>query len=136
MNSTTITSASPAPTVIQGDSPACIGRARQAAGAFAHRLTPALSPHAADALVLVVCELVTNAVRHGGGHYTLRLSAGPETVTAAVSDPNPDHPRERTPDLEGGSGGFGWHLVRRLADRLTVTPGPGCGKTIRAELPL
>ena len=88
----------------------------------------------ADTLVLVVSALVTNALRHGGGRYTLRLSAGPDTVTAAVSDPSPARPREHTPDLDGGSGGFGWHMTRHLTTHLTITTGPGYGKTIHAQL--
>ncbi|MDJ0465464.1 ATP-binding protein [Streptomyces sp. H27-C3] len=126
------------PTVVRGDSPAGIHQAhqaRQAARAFTDSLTPAPGPDTADTLVLVVSELVTNALRHGGGHYTLKLSAGPGTVTAAVSDPNPAHPRERTPDLGGGSGGFGWHMIRHLTHHLTITPGPGQGKIIHAQLP-
>ncbi|TXL83561.1 ATP-binding protein [Streptomyces sp. IB2014 016-6] len=137
MNSTTITT-TPTPaaqTVVRGDSAAGCHQARRAARAFTDRLTPAPGPDMADTLVLVVSELVTNALRHGGGHYTLELSAGPDTVTAAVSDPNPAHPRERAPDLNGGSGGFGWHMVRRLTHHLTVTPGPRHGKTIHAHLP-
>ncbi|MGR8012158.1 ATP-binding protein [Streptomyces hypolithicus] len=137
MNSTMITIASTplVPTAVRGDSAAGISQARQAARIFTDSLTPAPGPDVADTLVLVVSELVTNALRHGGGQYTLELSAGPGTVTAAVSDPNPAHPRERTPDLNGGSGGFGWHMIRRLTDRLTITPGPGYGKTIHAQLP-
>ncbi|MEN8655585.1 ATP-binding protein [Streptomyces sp. 21So2-11] len=121
--------------MVRGDSPAGIHQARQAARAFTDGLNPAPGPDMADTLVLVVSELVTNALRHGSGHYTLKLSAGPGTVTAAVSDPSPVHPRERTPDLNGGTGGFDWHMIRRLTERLTITPGPGYGKTIRAELP-
>lgn len=131
MNSTT----PHVPTMVRGDSAAGISQARQTARAFTDRLTPAPGPDVADSLVLVVSELVTNALRHGGGHYTLELSAGPGTVTAAVSDSNPAHPRERTPDLGGGSGGFGWHMIRRLTNHLTITPGPGPGKTIHARLP-
>ncbi|WP_373428634.1 ATP-binding protein [Streptomyces sp. B1I3] len=74
-------------------------------------------------------------LRHGGGHchYTLELSAGPDTVTAAVSDSNPAHPHERKPDLGGDSGGFGWHMIRRLTNHLTIAPSSG-GKTIHAQL--
>ncbi|MFI6118939.1 ATP-binding protein [Streptomyces sp. NPDC051064] len=131
---TTIAPTPPVPTAVQGDTAAGISEARQAARAFTDSLTPAPGPDMADTLVLVVSELVTNALRHGGGHYTLELSAGPDTVTAAVSDPDPAHPRERTPDLNGGSGGFGWHMIRHLTSHLTITPRSG-GKTIHAQLP-
>jgi anti-sigma regulatory factor (Ser/Thr protein kinase) len=137
MNDTTITVTSTphVPTVVRGDSAAGVRQARQAVRAFVSRLTPAPGPDWANTLVLVVSELVTNALRHGGGQYTLRLSVGPDTVTAAVSDPNPAHPRERTPDLNGASGGFGWRMVLALTSHLTITPSLG-GKTIHAQLPL
>ncbi|MFH9615197.1 ATP-binding protein [Streptomyces pratensis] len=136
MNETTIpdTSAPPARTVVRGDSTDSIHWARRAARNFTDRLSPAPDPALADTLVLVVSELATNALRHGGGRFTLRLSAGPGTVTAAVTDPSPAPPRARTPDLDGAAGGFGWHMVRRLTQALTVTPGPGSGKTVRAQL--
>ncbi|MET9591936.1 ATP-binding protein [Streptomyces sp. NPDC006516] len=137
MNSTAISiiSAPSVPTVVQGDSPAGISRARRATRAFTDRLTPAPGPDTVEALVLVVSELVTNALRHGGGRYTLELSVGPCTVTAAVSDLNPAHPRERAPDLGGGTGGFGWHMIRRLTHHLAITPSIRGGKTIHAQFP-
>jgi hypothetical protein len=45
-------------------------------------------------------------------------------VNVAVSDLNPAPPRERTPDLNGGTGGFGWHMIRRLTSNVTITPAP------------
>ncbi|MFE3825750.1 ATP-binding protein [Streptomyces sp. NPDC059092] len=137
MNSSTIAvaSAHPAPTVVRGDSTDTIHQARETTRAFADSLSPAPDPASADALVLVVSELATNALRHGGGRYTLELRARPDAVTAAVSDPSPTAPRERTPDLHGGTGGFGWHMVRRLTSELAITAGPGSGKTIHASLP-
>ncbi|MFE3249128.1 ATP-binding protein [Streptomyces sp. NPDC059209] len=136
MDSTTITTTStpPVTTVVRGDNTDSVHRARKAARTFTDRLAPAPDAALADALVLVVSELATNALRHGGGRYTLKLSASPGTVTAAISDPNPAPPRGRAPDLNGGSGGFGWHMIRRLTDDLIITPGPGPGKTIHARL--
>ncbi|GAA1546480.1 ATP-binding protein [Streptomyces albidochromogenes] len=115
-----------------GDSTADICRAREIARAYADSLSPVPAAEVMDTLVLVVSELVTNAVRHGGGRYTLELCADEAAVIVAVSDTNPAHPREVTPDLNGGSGGFGWHMVRRLSDEVTVSPGPIPGKTIIA----
>lgn len=136
MNSTTITGIPhPVATVVRGERTYDVHKARDATRAFADSLTPRPDDSLADALVLVVSELVTNALRHGGGRYTLELSAGPDTLTATVTDSNPAHPYERTPDRTGGRGGFGWHMVRSLTGRLTVTPGPGSGKTIHARLP-
>ncbi|MER5768721.1 ATP-binding protein [Streptomyces sp. NPDC001985] len=90
----------------------------------------------ADAL-LVTSELVTNAIRHGGGlvRFTAAVSAG--TLHIAVTDrtsapplPAPP-PRPRT--LR--TGGYGWPLVLRLSTGVAITPAPG-GKTIRARVPL
>lgn len=135
MNSTATTgAAAPEALVIEDDSPAGVARARDASRAFARSLDPALEAEAADTLALVVSELATNAVRHGGGRYTLRLDATAESVHVAVSDPSSVLPHERTPDLSGGTGGFGWHMVRHLADDVATAPGPGQGKTIRARL--
>ncbi|GFE23657.1 ATP-binding protein [Streptomyces nigrescens] len=136
MNGMKITSVPhPLPAVVWGESPDSIHRAREATRAFTDNLTPAPDPERADTLLLVVSELATNALRHGGGRYTLQLFAGPDTLTAAVSDLSSAAPRDRTPDLNGGSGGFGWHMIRHLTSHLTITPAPGAGKTIRAQLP-
>ncbi|MEU0126441.1 MULTISPECIES: ATP-binding protein [unclassified Streptomyces] len=129
----TIASARSTPAVVRGEDSDSIHRAREASRRFAADLTPAPDPSTAESLVLVVTELVTNALRHGGGRYTLELTATPDSVTAAVSDPSAAPPTERAPDLSGG-GGFGWHMVRRLATELTVTRGPSTGKTVRARL--
>ncbi|MCZ4125463.1 ATP-binding protein [Streptomyces sp. H39-S7] len=92
---------------------------------------PAIAAEAADSVVLVVSELVTNAVRHGGGSYALELTAHADTIEVAVHDRSPRTPRLRTPDLKGGTGGFGWPMVNRLAHTTTVTRQAG-GKTISA----
>ncbi|MBV9022410.1 MAG: ATP-binding protein [Streptomycetaceae bacterium] len=136
MNDTTTTSttAPRPPVVLEDDSPAGIPRTRNVARAFTDSLAPALAPETAETLALVVSELATNALRHGGGHYTLKLSATADAVNVAVSDLNPAPPRERTPDPNGGTGGFGWHMICRLTDNVTITPGPGRGKTIHARL--
>ncbi|MFI0775863.1 ATP-binding protein [Streptomyces sp. NPDC021212] len=133
MNGTKIANARPtASTVVRGDSPGGIQRTRAVTRAFTRGLNPPPHPDVADAILLVVSELATNALRHGGGRYTLELSAGPDTVTVAVSDPNPAVPRARPPDLSTGTGGFGWHMVRRLSREVTITRGRG--KTIYASL--
>lgn len=91
MSSTTITVSQtpPGTTTVRGDSAAGISQARQAARAFTHRLTPTPCPDSADTLVLVVSGLVTNALRHGGGTFTLRLHAHPDAIEVAVDDTGP-----------------------------------------------
>ncbi|MFG2716314.1 ATP-binding protein [Streptomyces goshikiensis] len=86
-------------------------------------------------MILVASELVNNALRRGGT-YVLRLSAHPGTIEVAVEDPSPQIPRPcASPDVVGGSGGFGWNMVNDLSLTTVVTPTPECGKTVRVFLP-
>ncbi|MFD3680431.1 ATP-binding protein [Streptomyces sp. NPDC058613] len=83
---------------------------------------------AADAL-LVASELVTNAIRHGGGITAFHASLTGDTLHLAVSDTSPRHPAPR-PTTPGRAGGFGWPLIQRLTDHVDITPLPEGGKTI------
>ncbi|MEU6944954.1 ATP-binding protein, partial [Streptomyces sp. NPDC046316] len=65
---------------------------------------------------------------------TLDLTARPDGIEVAVHDPSPHAPRMRTPDLNGGTGGFGWPMVNRLARSTQVTAAPSGGKAVRALL--
>ena len=85
-------------------------------------------------MVLVVSELVTNALRHGGGTCALGLTAHPGSIEVAVHDHSPEMPRMRTPDLNYGTGGFGWPRVNRLARTTAVTRRAVGGKTVSALL--
>lgn len=136
MNSTqiTISEATLVPTTVRGNSAADIRQARRVARAFADRLAPTPRPDVADTLVLVVSELVTNALRHGDGAFTLRLNAHPDAVEVAVDDTSPRWPRMRTPDLTGSGGGFGWPMVQGLARTTAVTRRAAGGKTVTAFL--
>ncbi|GGZ18608.1 hypothetical protein GCM10010327_57240 [Streptomyces nitrosporeus] len=58
-----------------------------------------------------------------------------ESAVGAADDGSPQVPRMRTPDLNGGTGGFGWPVVNRLARATSVTPGRSGGKTVSALLP-
>lgn len=99
-----------------GSSAVSVADARDAARTFLEALRrPEPTTEAADTVVLVVSELVTNALRHGGGTFNLHLTAHPDTVEVAVDDASPRTPLTRTPDLNGGTGGFGWPMVNRLA---------------------
>lgn len=93
----------------------------------------------AEAVVLVVSELVTNAVRHAssapGREIALRLSRTPDRlIRVEVSDASNTLPRPRpaTPDDESHRG---LPLVAALATRHGVTRRRhGAGKTVWAEL--
>ncbi|MGA5117779.1 ATP-binding protein [Streptomyces pseudogriseolus] len=85
-----------------------------------------------DVTELIVSELTTNAVRHGGGPVGLRLLRD-KTLTVEVSDGGAalaPHPRLALTTDEGGRG---LHLVAKLSRRWGVRPVPG-GKVVWAEL--
>jgi anti-sigma regulatory factor (Ser/Thr protein kinase) len=86
-----------------------------------------------DAL-LVTCELVTNAVRHTRGPCSLDLAVRHDGIDIDVTDHSPEPPRPRAPDPSGALGGYGWLLVSRLADDLSVRPVDGDGKTVHAHI--
>ncbi|MFD5783658.1 ATP-binding protein [Streptomyces sp. NPDC058220] len=83
-----------------------------------------------DAVLLVVSELATNAIRHTSGWWRLHLTAADETLTVEMDDSSPLPPVARRPDFAGG-GGFGWHMVLRLAGHVEITPLPD-GKRVKA----
>jgi anti-sigma regulatory factor (Ser/Thr protein kinase) len=112
-----------------------LAAARDSARSFLEGLVPALASGPADTVVLVVSELVTNALRHGGGPCALSLAARPDGIEVAVRDRSPHAPRMRTPDLDVGTGGFGWPLANRLATATAVTRRATGGETVSALLP-
>ncbi|MFF8278859.1 ATP-binding protein [Streptomyces lateritius] len=89
----------------------------------------------ADAL-LVTSELVTNAIRHGGGVRAFKLSVADEGLWITVTDRNRAWPTATAADAGAAApGGFGLRLIRRLSKEVTITPAPG-GKSIHALVPL
>ncbi|MDQ0795779.1 ATP-binding protein [Streptomyces sp. B1I3] len=89
----------------------------------------------ADAL-LVTSELVTNAVRHGGGLTGFRAEIIGDGLLLTVTDASTRPPvtTERDP-AAAPDGGYGWLLVRRLAKRVAITYLPD-GKHIVALVAL
>ncbi len=83
-----------------------------------------------DAAAVVVSELVTNAVRHGGGCIALQVEAHDRRVVVSVADGSSVVPRRRDPDDVGGRG---IALIEALAENWTVHNHEG-GKQVRVML--
>ncbi|MFD3808621.1 ATP-binding protein [Streptomyces sp. NPDC058611] len=88
---------------------------------------------AADALI-VTTELVTNAIRHGGGITLFRTSITGDALHVSVGDASTRPPSSHRGD-PARPGGYGWPLIQRLAEHIDITPHPG-GETIEAVLRL
>ena len=87
-----------------------IRAARQMVAAESAGLTPA---RCADA-GLIVSELVTNALCHGSGPITLRITRGPADLMVEVADEG--HGRVEINAAPGAAGGWGLRIVDELAD--------------------
>ncbi|MFE3991494.1 ATP-binding protein [Streptomyces goshikiensis] len=83
---------------------------------------------AADAL-LVTSELVTNAIRHGGGITLFRTTIADDALHLTVGDAN-SHPPTLRSTAYDSPGGFGWPLIQRLTERIDITTLPTGGKII------
>jgi anti-sigma regulatory factor (Ser/Thr protein kinase) len=102
-------------------------KAPERARAWLRNVTEWLPSDAETTLTLLVSELVTNAVRHGGSGeddlIELELRALDGGVGVTVSDPGPGFaPEERDAPLEE-PGGWGLVLVDQMAERWGVVRG-------------
>ncbi|WP_305785213.1 anti-sigma factor RsbA family regulatory protein [Symbioplanes lichenis] len=82
-----------------------------------------LPPGRLDYLVLAVCELATNSVRHGGTERELTVWVLPDAVVCEVTDTGGRAPEPFAgylPPVPGVSGGMGLWLVHQLCDGLTL----------------
>jgi anti-sigma regulatory factor (Ser/Thr protein kinase) len=86
-----------------------------------------------DDLLLIVSELVTNAVRYGAPPVRVVVAADDRTVTVSVCDGDPQQPRPRTPGLDA-EGGRGLLLIDLLSSDHGVRPEPP-GKAVWAAVP-
>ena len=81
-----------------------------------------------DDFVVAVHELVTNALRHGGGRGRLVLRRDGDTLVCDVSDDGPGFgdsvPAAADPPSAETLGGRGLWLARQLTDTLLITNGP------------
>ncbi|MER7398178.1 ATP-binding protein [Streptomyces sp. NPDC000151] len=90
---------------------------------------------AAEDVLLVVSELVTNACLHAEGPEELRLRCNAKVLRLEVTDLGTGSPAPRTPHRAGRPGGHGMFIVQRLClDWGVVRNADGAGKTVWAEL--
>ena len=83
-----------------------------------------------EVAILLMTELVTNAIRHGRGVVRLAIKQFPSRLCVEVSDAGPELPTSRNPDTDH-AGGRGLMLVERLATQWgVVKSGHGPGKTV------
>ena len=91
-------------------------------------LAQVLEPQVLAVLLLLVRELVTNAVEHGKPseslQVTLRLLILPKTIAALVEDDGPGFAGPPRVPHEDAVQGWGLHLVGELADRFGVRTTP------------
>ncbi|MGI5139560.1 MULTISPECIES: ATP-binding protein [unclassified Streptomyces] len=90
---------------------------------------------AAEDVLLVVSELVTNACLHAEGPEELWISCDRKVLRIEVSDRGAGQPTPRTPHRAGRPGGHGMFIVQRLCLDWGVVRSPGvAGKRVWAEL--
>ncbi|MET9965607.1 ATP-binding protein [Streptomyces sp. NPDC006356] len=90
---------------------------------------------AAEDVLLVVSELVTNACLHAEGPDQLWIACDNKVIRVEVSDRGTGQPAPRTPHRAGRPGGHGMFIVQRLCLDWGVMRTPGvAGKTVWAEL--
>jgi anti-sigma regulatory factor (Ser/Thr protein kinase) len=76
-----------------------------------------------DDLILAMCEIVTNSIRHGRGRRELRVWAHGGTVTCEVTDEGTgvaDPLIGYRPPAQDAAGGRGLWIAQQLCDALTV----------------
>jgi serine phosphatase RsbU (regulator of sigma subunit)/anti-sigma regulatory factor (Ser/Thr protein kinase) len=118
-----------------GGGPEAVGRARAALTAF---LDGHVTPGRVYDLQLLVSEIVTNAVRHGGArqgeHIDLRVALAGDHVRVEVRDPGPGFHdiAPSLPETDSG-GGYGLYLVDLYSTNWGVSGSEG--NCVWLELP-
>ncbi len=107
-----------------------------------HRLVPSgpTGERAVMDLLLVVSEVVTNAIRHGGGLAGFEVALLPEGVRLSVHDysdavPSAAYGPGTLPHTHEGSG-YGWPVIIRLSREIHIERRRAGGKTVTVLVPL
>ncbi|NHC47570.1 SpoIIE family protein phosphatase [Motilibacter aurantiacus] len=93
-----------------------------------------VAPDRQDDVILLVSELVTNAIVHGRPPVELRIRHGADVVVLEVIDSAAYYPRRMRP-TEDDEHGRGLQLVSLLADRWGTRP-TGSGKAVWCVVPV
>jgi len=111
-------------------------RARELLGTHLVREHPQLAAETMDTALLLVTELVTNAVRHGGDPVHVQVTDQPEHVRVDVMDGGSGVPVRLSGVDPWAESGRGLLLVDLLANGWGTGPGcqPGAGKSVWFEL--
>lgn len=89
--------------------------------------------HWSERVVLVVDELASNALRHGGSPVAATLSRSDDAWLIAVDDSSPRMPPTPARGRDPAQGGFGLYLVADLSHRHGWCPDAGA-KTVWAVM--
>ena len=87
------------------------------------RFSDVLAQEMLDDTLLVISELVTNAVQYGAGDIHLRVAFDGRRVTGDVSDEGMRFTQPLPTHAAGKIGGHGLYLVERVADSWGVAEG-------------
>ncbi len=112
-----------------GQAPESTAEARAAAHSF---LRASVARADEDAVLLVITELVANAVQHGQEPIELRLALSPGCVHVEVDDAGSRPPVMGAPTADGESG-RGLFIVSSLG-QWGCTPIEGSGKTVWCDV--
>jgi anti-sigma regulatory factor (Ser/Thr protein kinase) len=101
--------------------------------------SPQPTEQAVTDLLLVTSELVSNAIRHGGGLVAFDATPARRGVRIVVHDRSPDVPSAAFGSGElpagGNGGGFGWPLIIKLTREIVIERCAD-GKAISVLVPL
>ena len=87
----------------------------------------------ADDACLVVSELVTNSLLHGGGAPLVRAALRPGGLRLEVTDPRASGAHVVTPEVPDAPGGLGFIIVEGHSASWGITPDTP-GATVWVEL--
>ena len=105
--------------------PECVRAARR----FAAKVLEDLPPGAFEPIELMVSELATNCIKHGGTAFELTITQRPGEVRIEVCDTGAGIPTVRSPRPEDPSG-RGLQIVGMLSDDWGIETADSTGKTV------